>query len=101
MVFQRYKANLYLIDTVCHFKVIKMKAFRVVGTFNDARQEKGKQPFDIEIADVSADAAKEQTLSTLGSRHKLKRWEIQIAEITEIADADITNPLVKYKVTGE
>lgn len=101
MVFQRYKANLYLIDTVCHFKVIKMKAFRVVGTFNDARQEKGKQPFDIEIADVSADAAKEQTLSTLGSRHKLKRWEIQIAEITEIADADTTNPLVKYKVTGE
>ncbi|MDY5872022.1 MAG: 50S ribosomal protein L18Ae [Candidatus Methanomethylophilaceae archaeon] len=78
-----------------------MKAFRVVGTFNDARQEKGKQPFDIEIADVSAEAAKEQTLSTLGSRHKLKRWEIQIAEVTEIADADITNHLVKYKVTGE
>lgn len=78
-----------------------MKAFRVVGTFNDARQEKGKQPFDIEIADASIDAAKEQVLSTLGSRHKLKRWEIQIAEITEIADADITNPIVKYKVTGE
>ena len=101
MVFQRYKANLYLIDTVCHFKVIKMKAFRVVGTFNDARQEKGKQPFSIEIADVSVEAAKEQALSTLGSRHKLKRWQIQIAEVTDVAEADITNPVVKYKVTGE
>ena len=78
-----------------------MKAFRVVGTFNDARQEKGKQPFKIEFADVSADAAKEQALSTLGSRHKLKRWQIQIAEVTDVADADITNPVVKYKVTGE
>ena len=78
-----------------------MKAFRVVGTFNDARQEKGKQPFSIEIADVSAEAAKEQALSTLGSRHKLKRWQIQIAEVTDVAEADITNPVVKYRVTGE
>lgn len=78
-----------------------MKAFRVVGTFNDARQEKGKQPFSIEIADASAEAATEQTLSTLGSRHKLKRWQIQIAEVSEIADADIVDPVVKYKVTGE
>ena len=78
-----------------------MKAFRVVGTFNDARQEKGKQPFKIEFADESIEAVKEQALSTLGSRHKLKRWEIQIAEVIELADAEITNPLVKYKVTGE
>ncbi|MBO5669432.1 MAG: 50S ribosomal protein L18a [Candidatus Methanomethylophilaceae archaeon] len=78
-----------------------MTAFRVVGTFNDARQEKGKQPFSIEIADVSAEAAKEHALSSLGSRHKLKRWQIQIAEVTDVADADITNPVVKYKVTGE
>ena len=78
-----------------------MKAFRVVGTFNDARQEKGKQPFKIEFADESVEAVKEQALSTLGSRHKLKRWQIQIAEVTDVAEADITNPVVKYKVTGE
>lgn len=73
-----------------------MKAFRVKGTFKDVRA--GNQPFSIEIADENEEAAKEQIVSTLGSRHKLKRWEINIIEIVEIAKEDIENHVVKYKV---
>lgn len=76
-----------------------MKGFRMVGSFKDVRQ--GKQAYTIEVAAENEDAAKEQTLSTLGSRHKLKRWEIAIDSVTELANEDIVDPIVKYKVTGE
>ena len=76
-----------------------MKGFRVTGSFKDARA--GKQPFSVEVADEDVDKANEQILSTLGSRHKLKRWEIFIDEIVEISNEEIKDPVVKYKVTGE
>ena len=76
-----------------------MKGFRVTGSFADARQ--GQQPFSVEIAADSEAAAKEQIISTMGSRHKVKRWQISISEIVELANDAIENPVVKYKVTGE
>lgn len=76
-----------------------MKAFRIKGSHNDRRA--GKQPFTIEIAAENAKDAEEFALSDLGSRHKLKRWEIAIDDITEVAPADIINSVVRYKVTGE
>jgi len=75
-----------------------MKAFNVKGSFMDIRSS---QVFSIEVAATDVDAAKEYTLSTLGSRHKLERRKITIDSITEIQAADITNPTVKYQVTGE
>lgn len=76
-----------------------MKGFRVTGSFADARQ--GQQPFSVEIAADSEAAAKEQIISTMGSRHKVKRWQISINEIIELANDAIENPVVRYKVTGE
>lgn len=76
-----------------------MKGFRVTGSFADARQ--GQQPFSVEIAADSEAAAKEQIISTMGSRHKVKRWQISISEIIELANDAIENPVVRYKVTGE
>lgn len=76
-----------------------MKGFLVKGSFADERQ--GRQPFNIEIAAENEDAAKEQIISTLGSRHKVKRWQIDISEIAEIANDKIENHIVRYKVTGE
>ena len=75
-----------------------MKAFKIVGSFQDIRSE---QPFSIEVAAVDADAAREYTLSTLGSRHKLERRKITIGSITEMKPEEITNHTVKYQVTGE
>lgn len=72
-----------------------MKAFRINGSYKDARHE---QKFSIEIAAEDADAAKEKTLSTLGSRHKLKRWEISVTDITELKPSDVTDTLVRYQV---
>ncbi len=76
-----------------------MKAFRVTGSFADARA--GQQPFTIEMAAADDVAVKEKALSTLGSKHKLKRWEIKIVEIVEIPADQITNATVRYDVTGE
>ena len=76
-----------------------MKGFRITGSFADVRQ--GQQPFCVEVAAENEDAAKEQIVSTMGSRHKVKRWQITVSEISEISAEQIENPVVKYKVTGE
>jgi len=73
-----------------------MKGFRVTGSFDDVRQ--GQQPFCVEIAADNEDAAKEQIVSTFGSRHKLKRWQITITEIKELAPEEVTDHIVKYKI---
>ena len=78
---------------------MQMKAYKVTGTFADARQ--GRQPFCVEAADESEDAVREQVVSSLGSRHKVKRWQVEITEVVEIAAEDITDHTVRYKVTGE
>ena len=76
-----------------------MKGFRVTGSFADVRQ--GQQPFSVEVAAEDESSAKEQIVSTMGSRHKVKRWQINVNEISEIEADKIENPVVKYKVTGE
>ena len=73
-----------------------MKGFRITGSFADARQ--GQQPFCVEVAAEDEAAAKEQIVSTLGSRHKLKRWQINITEIKELAPEEVEDHVVKYKV---
>ena len=73
-----------------------MKGFRITGSFADARQ--GKQPFCVEVAAEDEAAAKEQIVSTFGSRHKLKRWQIDITEIKELSADDIQDHVVKYKI---
>ena len=72
-----------------------MKGFRIKGSFEDVRKT---QIFSIEMAAEDAEAAREAALSTLGSRHKLKRREIKIDDIVELKIEDITDPLVRYQV---
>jgi Ribosomal protein L20A (L18A) len=72
-----------------------MKAFRVVGSFADPRK---RQPFSIEMAAEDEAAVRERALSTLGSKHRLKRRDIDITEIIELTPDQITNPVVKYDV---
>jgi len=72
-----------------------MKAFRVVGSYADPRK---RQKFSMEAAAESEEAVREKVLSTLGSKHRLKRWEIDITEVTELSPDQITNHVVKYEV---
>ena len=73
-----------------------MKGFRISGSYDDARQ--GQQPFCVEIAAEDEAAAREQIVSTFGSRHKLKRWQINIAEVKELAADEVQDHIVKYKI---
>lgn len=59
-----------------------MKAFRVTGSYADPRQK--QQPFSVEMAAEDENAVKEKALSTIGSKHKLKRWRINITDVTEL-----------------
>lgn len=73
-----------------------MKAFRVTGTYADPRQV--RQPFSIEMAAADADAVKEKAVSTIGSKHKLKRWQIDITDVSELSADQVTDHVVKYQI---
>ncbi len=77
-------------------QVIKMKAFRITGSYADERY--GKQPFSVEMAAEDSEAVKEKAYSTIGSKHKLKRWQIDIAEVAELSADQVTNHVVKYQI---
>ncbi len=72
-----------------------MKAFLVTGHFADPRKE---QPFSIEMAAEDETAVREKVLSTIGSRHKMKRWQITITDIKEIPADQVENHVVKYQI---
>lgn len=72
-----------------------MKAYQIKGEFKDIRS---MQIFTVEVAAEDKAQAEEKVLSTLGSRHKLKRQMINIASIEEMDAKDITDHTVKYQV---
>ena len=72
-----------------------MKAFLVTGSFADPRKE---QPFSIEMAADDEAAVREKTLSTIGSRHKMKRWQITITDVKELPADQVTDHVVKYQI---
>jgi large subunit ribosomal protein LX len=73
-----------------------MKAFLVTGTYADPRQK--QQPFSVEMAADDEAAVKEKALSTIGSKHKLKRWQINISDVKELSSEEVTNHVVKYQI---
>jgi len=75
-----------------------MKGFQAVGSYKTSRDW---QVFKIQFAAENADDAREKALSTLGSRHKVKRWEIKLDSLEEIPNDQITDLVVKYLVEGQ
>ena len=73
-----------------------MKAFLIKGDYADKRQ--GRQVFTVEMAAADEAAVKEKALSTLGSQHKLKRWEINITDVSELDPEDVKNNVVRYQI---
>ncbi|MGI5965085.1 MAG: 50S ribosomal protein L18Ae [Candidatus Methanomethylophilaceae archaeon] len=73
-----------------------MKAFLIKGDFADKRQ--GRQPYTIEMAAEDEAAVREKAMSTLGSKHKLKRYEINIASVEELSPEDVTDHVVKHQI---
>ena len=72
-----------------------MKAFLVTGSFADPRKE---QPFSIEMAADDEAAVREKALSTIGSKHKMKRWQIKIDKVEEIPADQVQSHVVTYPI---
>jgi len=75
-----------------------MKAYRANGEFKTGKFS--WQKFSIEIAAENEAGATEQIYSNLGSRHKLNRTQIRIAEIKPIKGDEIISHTVKYLAEG-
>jgi large subunit ribosomal protein LX len=75
-----------------------MKAYRATGEFKTGKFS--WQKFSIEIAAENEAGATEQIYSNLGSRHRLNRSQIRIAEIKNIKGEEIVDHTVKYLAEG-
>ncbi|MBP6021247.1 MAG: 50S ribosomal protein L18a [Candidatus Methanomethylophilaceae archaeon] len=72
-----------------------MKAFRITGTYANPRK---RQDFSIEMSGIDEVAVREKALSTLGSKHKLKRREIEIESIVEVPRDQVQSHVVQYEI---
>ena len=72
-----------------------MKAFRVTGSFKMGRNF---QNFSKEVISKDKKEAEEITLSDLGSKHKVKRYQITVKEIKELKPDEVTDTIISYKL---
>jgi large subunit ribosomal protein LX len=72
-----------------------MKAFKVTGSFQMGR---AFQNFTKEVLSKDKNGATEFILSDIGSKHKVKRWQINITEVKELKPDEITDSIISYKL---
>ncbi|MGD0406931.1 MAG: 50S ribosomal protein L18Ae [Candidatus Bathyarchaeia archaeon] len=75
-----------------------MKVFKVTGEIN---KPKLKTPFVRELLAYKSEHAVEKVYAEIGSKHRVKRCHIKIANVEEISAEEIENPILKKIVTGE
>jgi large subunit ribosomal protein LX len=75
-----------------------MKVFRVTG---EIKKPNLKTSFKKEIIAAKPEHAIEKVYTELGSKHRVKRFQIKIATVEEVQPQDIKNPILKKLVTGE
>ncbi len=68
-----------------------MQVYRIRGWF---KQGLYRQTFTRELLALSKEQALERVYSEFGSRHKLKRSQINIEDVAEIKPEEITDPRV-------
>jgi len=68
-----------------------VKIYRIKGRF---RQRLFNQSFVRELAVASKEQALEKVYSEFGSRHKLKRNQINIEEVVELKPEEVKDPAV-------
>jgi len=72
-----------------------MKAFKVTGSFRMGRKP---NPFAKEVAAMDKKMAEETILSDLGSKHKVKRYDITIDKVTELKPDQVTDAAVSFRI---
>lgn len=75
-----------------------MKVFRVTG---EIQKPNLQTSFKKEVVAVKREHAVEKVYAELGSRHRVKRFHIQILKVEEVPPEEIENPLLKKLVVGE
>jgi len=75
-----------------------MKVFRVVG---EIRKPNLETPFKKEVVAMKREHAVEKVYAELGSRHRVKRFQIKMLRVEEVSPEDIENPMLRKLVVGE
>lgn len=73
-----------------------MKVYRVTGKFWMGHIQ---TPFTLETIGVDEAAARDRVLSSIGSKHRVDRHHIDIANVQEIRPDEITDPLVEKRLS--
>ena len=79
-------------------KMSKLKLFRVTGEINKPNL---KTPFTKELLAVKSEHAIEKVYAEIGSKHRVKRFQLKISTVEEISIDEIENPILKKIVAGE
>ena len=79
-------------------KMTNLKVFRVTGEINKPNL---KTPFTKEVLAAKSDHAVEKVYAEIGSKHRVKRFQLKISNVEEIAIDEIKNPIIKKIVSGE
>ena len=79
-------------------KMSKVKVFRVTGEIN---KPKLKTSFAKEVVVDKPEHAVEKVYAEIGSKHRVKRFQIAISKVEEVPLEEIENPILKKIVAGE
>lgn len=75
-----------------------MNVFKVTGVF---KKGKRSQKFSKEIFIENKQKAEEYIMSLMGSKHRVKRREIQIESIDKISTDQVTDPVIRQMIGGK
>ena len=76
----------------------EVKVFRVTG---EIRKPNLRTDFRKEVRALKPEEAVEKIYMELGSKHRVKRFQIKILKVEEISPEEIESPLVKKLTLGE
>ncbi|MCW4035092.1 MAG: 50S ribosomal protein L18Ae [Candidatus Bathyarchaeota archaeon] len=75
----------------------EVKVFRVIGKI---RKPNFQTEFKKEVRATKPEDAVEKVYMLLGSKHRVKRFQMSISKVEEISPKEITNLLVKKMTPG-
>ncbi len=78
--------------------LVSVKVFRVIGKITKPNY---KTAFQKEVRAVKPEDAVETVYKDIGSKHKVKRFQIRITEVKEVSLDEIKSPLIRKLTLGE
>jgi large subunit ribosomal protein LX len=76
----------------------EVKVFRVIG---EIRKPNFQTDFRKEVRALKPEDAVEKIYMELGSKHRVKRFQIKIVKVEEITPEEIESPVLKKLTVGE